>query len=156
MQAARAAKAHKREQSRVLAAFDRHDSQRSFHICVRDPNDPKRGSLDAMLERDWNHPSLAIISLVNESWGLDLKQKEQRDWLKAAFVDARKKAKGRLVVDNSACYGNFHLKTDINDYHVYWAIPENWRQFNHAVDDVSRRPPWLFSPRSRHSRTIEM
>ncbi len=103
-------------------------------------------TLDAMLERDWNHPSLAIISLVNESWGLDLKKQDQRAWLKSTFLDARKKAKGRLVVDNSACFGNFHLKTDINDYHVYWAIPENWRRFDQAVDDVAGRPPWLFSP----------
>ncbi|HEX9007118.1 MAG TPA: glycoside hydrolase family 2 TIM barrel-domain containing protein [Bacteroidota bacterium] len=103
-------------------------------------------TLDAMLQRDWNHPSLAIISLINESWGLDLKKQDQRAWLKAAFVGAKRKAKGRLVVDNSACSGNFHLKTDINDFHIYWAIPENWRQFNRAVDDVARRPPWLFSP----------
>ena len=103
-------------------------------------------TLEAMLARDWNHPSLVIISLINESWGVDLQKEPQRAWLKSAFARAKEKAPGRLVVDNSACWGNFHLMTDINDYHTYWALPENRRRFDRAVDDFAARPPWLFSP----------
>ena len=107
----------------------------------------KRGSetIDRMLERDWNHPSLVILSLINESWGIDLQKEEQRNWLVKEFDRVKYKAVGRLVVDNSACWGNFHLKTDINDYHTYWAIPENKSQFDKTIDDVASRPKWLFS-----------
>ena len=107
----------------------------------------KRGSetIDRMLERDWNHPSLVILSLINESWGIDLQKEEQRNWLVKEFDRVKNKAVGRLVVDNSACWGNFHLKTDINDYHTYWAIPENKNQFDKTIDDVASRPKWLFS-----------
>ncbi len=102
-------------------------------------------TLEAMLARDWNHPAFVIISLINESWGIDLKQAEQRQWLLSAFDGAKQKAVGRLVVDNSACWGNFHLKTDLNDYHTYWAIPENRHRFDQTLDDVAKRPQWLFS-----------
>lgn len=102
-------------------------------------------TIDRMLERDWNHPSLVILSLINESWGIDLQKEEQRNWLVKEFDRVKEKAVGRLVVDNSACWGNFHLKTDINDYHTYWAIPENKNQFDKTIDDVTSRPKWLFS-----------
>ena len=105
-----------------------------------------RETLREMLQRDWNHPSLAIISLINESWGLDLNQANQRQWLKAEFDFAKSLANGRLIVDNSACWGNYHLKTDINDYHTYWAIPENHQKFSETVQEVADRPRWLFSP----------
>jgi hypothetical protein len=105
-----------------------------------------RKTLQEMLQRDWNHPSLAIISLINESWGLDLNQANQRQWLKAEFDFAKSLANGRLIVDNSACWGNYHLKTDINDYHTYWAIPENHQKFSETVQEVADRPRWLFSP----------
>lgn len=107
----------------------------------------KRGSqtLDEMLTRDWNHPSLVVLSIINESWGVDLQKAEQREWLKKEYERVKQMAVGRLVVDNSACWGNFHVKTDINDYHTYWAIPENSERFTETVRDVASRPKWLFS-----------
>lgn len=102
-------------------------------------------TLEAMLDRDWNHPSLVIISLSNESWGVDLKQPEQRQWLLSAFDRAKQRATGRLIVDNSACWGNFHMKTDLNDYHTYRAIPENRHRFDQTISDFAQRPKWLFS-----------
>ena len=103
-------------------------------------------TLHAMFERDWNHPSLVILSLINESWGIDLCKPDQRKWLASFYQAAKTYAPGRLIVDNSACGGNFHLMTDINDYHTYWAIPENRHNFARTVADVARRPDWLFSP----------
>lgn len=102
-------------------------------------------TLEAMLDRDWNHPSLVIISLINESWGVDLKQPDQRQWLLSAFDRAKQRATGRLIVDNSACWGNFHMKTDLNDYHTYWATPENRHRFDQTISDFAQRPKWLFS-----------
>lgn len=93
-----------------------------------------------------NHPSLIAVSLINESWGVDLGKEDQRKWLLTFYDIARKTAPDLLVVDNSACWGNFHLKTDINDYHTYWSIPENMGNFTKTVSDIADRPSWLFSP----------
>jgi len=111
------------------------------------PEAASRGEtlMDEALARDWNHPSLVVLGIINESWGLDMKQADQREWLVKEYDRVKKHCGGRLVVDNSACWGNFHLKTDINDYHTYWAIPENRHRFNQTLDDVLSRPDWLFS-----------
>ena len=49
---------------------------------------------------------------------------------------ARQRAPGRLIVDNSACWGNFHMDTDIADWHTYWAIPERRAEFDRTVEGV--------------------
>ena len=113
-----------------------------FHESVKDRS---RYTFDQMLKRDWNHPSLVILSLINESWGIDLSQEDQREWLLQEFDYAKEMAVGRLIVDNSACWGNFHIKTDINDYHIYWAMPENYKKFEEQVKEINTRPQWLFS-----------
>ncbi|HAE87833.1 TPA: hypothetical protein DCG86_07395 [Candidatus Marinimicrobia bacterium] len=118
----------------------------NWDVFHEDVKERARKTFDAMLDRDWNHPSLVIIGLINESWGIDLSKPEQRAWLKEEFEYAKSEATGRLIVDNSACWGNFHLKTDINDYHTYWAIPDNHAQFRETVRDIAQRPSWLFSP----------
>ncbi len=74
---------------------------------------------DAMTKRDWNRPSIVIQTLINEAWGIDMKQADQRAGLLKWFEESRPKLQplGRLLVDNSPCCENFHLKTDIDDYH---------------------------------------
>lgn len=100
-----------------------------------------------MTERDWNHPSIVIQSIINESWGADLKQPEQRRWLLEAFDRAKKLVapRGILVVDNSACCDNFHVKTDINDFHQYFSQPDNHERWDKWVADFATRPKWTFS-----------
>ncbi|HET53759.1 MAG TPA: hypothetical protein ENN33_00920, partial [Ignavibacteria bacterium] len=61
-----------------------------------------RYTFDQMLKRDWNHPSLVVLSIINESWGIDLSKEDQREWLLNEFNYAKEKAVGRLIVDNSA------------------------------------------------------
>ncbi|HST53753.1 MAG TPA: glycoside hydrolase family 2 TIM barrel-domain containing protein [Pyrinomonadaceae bacterium] len=102
-----------------------------------------------MVARDWNHPSIVIQSVVNEGWGVDLAHSEEtRRWLRAAFDRAKQLTAplGRVVVDNSACCDNFHLKTDITDNHRYNTIPDEYRPFDAWVDDFASRPKWNFSP----------
>lgn len=103
-------------------------------------------TFEEMLDRDWNHPSLVALSLINESWGVDLGEPEQRAWLLGFFERAKATVPGWLVVDNSACWDNFHLQTDLLDWHTYWAIPENRHRFDETVDAVAARADWLFSP----------
>jgi hypothetical protein len=108
-----------------------------------------RETLAGMIERDWNHPSIVIVSVINESWGADLKDPNegaQREWLKTAYGEAKRIVPGWLVVDNSACCDNFHMATDIADFHQYNVIPDNASDFDRFVEDMARRPGWLFSP----------
>jgi hypothetical protein len=102
-------------------------------------------TLLGMVDRDWNHPSIAIVSIINESWGANLKETTDRTWLKAAYREAKIFAPW-LVVDNSACCDNFHMATDIADFHQYAAIPDYASNFDRLVDDQAQRPGWLFSP----------
>jgi hypothetical protein len=103
-------------------------------------------TLRGMVERDWNHPSIVIVSLINESWGANLKEAGDRQWLKQAYQEAKNLVPRWLVVDNSACCDNFHLATDLADFHQYAAIPDYAANFDRLVDDQARRPGWLFSP----------
>ncbi len=112
-------------------------------------DDSKRRGLETlrgMVERDWNHPCLVILSLINESWGINLKEAADRQWLMEAYKEAKKIVPGWLVDDNSACYDNFHVSTDIADYHTYSTIPDRAEDFDRFVADLAQRPSWLFSP----------
>jgi hypothetical protein len=102
-------------------------------------------TLQGMAERDANHPSIVMVSIINESWGANLKEVPDRAWLKAAYQQAKTFVPW-LVVDNSACCNNFHMATDIADYHQYAAIPDYPSNFDRLVDDQAQRPGWLFSP----------
>jgi Glycosyl hydrolases family 2, sugar binding domain/Glycosyl hydrolases family 2 len=102
-----------------------------------------------MVARDWNHPAIVVQSVVNEGWGVDLAHKEEtRRWLRTAFDRAKQLTAplGRLIVDNSACCDNFHLKTDITDNHRYNTIPDEYKPFDQWVADFASRPKWNFSP----------
>jgi hypothetical protein len=122
---------------------------------VFSPEAGRRGeqTLKEMVERDWNHPSLVILSIINESWGIDMKDGEQRAWLRTTYDRMKVHAKGRLVVDNSACDGNFHVKSDINDFHTYWAMPDRRREFDSVVAAISTRSSWLVSPHGDNAMT---
>ena len=102
-------------------------------------------TLRGMLERDANHPSLVIVSLFNESWGIDLSRTDQRAFLSGFVGRARKLAAPMLVVDNSPCCSNFHLDTDIADFHRYNSIPDQAAMFGAWVKQYGSRPEWLYS-----------
>ncbi|HEX8069013.1 MAG TPA: beta galactosidase jelly roll domain-containing protein [Pyrinomonadaceae bacterium] len=102
-----------------------------------------------MVTRDWNHPAIVIQSVINEGWGANLaREAESRAWLRAAFDRAKRLTAplGRLIVDNSACCDNFHLKTDIEDNHRYNSMPDDYQPFDAWVADFAARPKWNFSP----------
>jgi hypothetical protein len=97
--------------------------------------------------RDWNHPCLVIQTIMNESWGINLKDAPQRAWLKEAFdrIKSELAPLGRLVIDNSPCEGNFHLKTDIEDYHNYYSQPDQASLWDTFVAEFATRAGWTFS-----------
>jgi hypothetical protein len=108
-----------------------------------------------IMARDWNHPCIAVQTIMNESWGINLKQEEQRRWLRDAFdrVKALVAPLHRLVVDNSACEGNFHIKTDIEDFHQYYSMPDQVDLWDKWLGELASRPAWTFSPHGDAERT---
>ncbi len=116
------------------------------HILLSD--EAKRRACDTlagMVERDWNHPSIGIWTIINESWGIDLTDPSQRAWLAETYEWLKKLDPTRLVVDNSACWGNAHLKTDLADFHIYYAMPDHAYQWSQWMAGYASRPWWLFA-----------
>jgi Glycosyl hydrolases family 2, sugar binding domain/Glycosyl hydrolases family 2/Glycosyl hydrolases family 2, TIM barrel domain len=105
--------------------------------------------------RDWNHPCLVIQTVINESWGINLKEASQREWLKQTFdkTKAILAPLGRLVIDNSACEGNFHVESDIEDFHNYYSQPDQSDLWDTFVLDFASRPEWTYSPYGDAVRT---
>jgi hypothetical protein len=107
----------------------------------------KERLLKGIVDRDGNHPSIIIWTIVNENWGVDLVHDAgHRAWLKQTYHWLKSYDPTRLVVDNSPLSPSFHVETDIADYHFYAAFPDNRRAWDAFVDDLASRPEWLFSP----------
>jgi hypothetical protein len=105
-----------------------------------------RETLLGMVERDWNHPSIVIWTIVNENWGTDLAvNAEHRKWLVDMYHELKALDPHRLVVGNSPCFENFHVVTDIEDFHNYYAMPDHYRQWRNWVETFASRPPWTFA-----------
>jgi hypothetical protein len=116
------------------------------HILLsEDAKRRARETLAGMVERDWNHPSIGIWTIINESWGIDLTDALQRAWLVETYEWMKSLDPARLVVGNSACWGNFHVATDIADFHVYYAMPDHYHQWRDWVENYAHRPAWLFA-----------
>ena len=112
-------------------------------------------TFNAMVARDWNHPSILIQSIINESWGINLKNADERTWLRdmSQRAQAAVAPLGRLIVDNSACCENFHVRTDLDDFHQYYSIPDNATKWDAWVADFASRPKWSFSQHGDAQRT---
>jgi hypothetical protein len=104
-----------------------------------------RETLAGMVERDWNHPSIGIWTIMNEAWGIDLTDSSQRAWLAETYDWLKELDPTRLVVGNSACWGNFHVATDIADFHIYYAMPDHYQQWRDWTENYASRPAWLFA-----------
>ncbi|MDQ2670210.1 MAG: glycoside hydrolase family 2, partial [Gemmatimonadota bacterium] len=99
-----------------------------------------------MVERDWNHPSIIIWTIANENWGLDLAVNAgHRAWLADVYARLKEVDPHRLVVGNSPCFTNFHVVTDIEDFHNYYAMPDHYRNWREWVEAFAARPPWSFA-----------
>ncbi len=108
-------------------------------------------TLEAMVARDRHHPSIVIWTIVNEDWGFDLVgQPEHRAWLRQLFREVKATVDDRLIVDNSPCAPNFHVETDIEDYHFYAVIPEMRERWDRFLDSFVARDGFTFSPDVEH------
>jgi Glycosyl hydrolases family 2, sugar binding domain/Glycosyl hydrolases family 2 len=94
------------------------------------------------------HPSIAIWTLFNEGWGIDLDDNpDDRRWLIETFDWATTLIPASLLVDNSPCFPrNYHLKTDIEDFHWYNGFPHQNEAFAATTRAFAARAVWTFSP----------
>jgi hypothetical protein len=119
-----------------------------------------RETLDAMVEALGNHPSVIIWTIINEDWGTNVRyEARDRRWLRAMVDHMHTIDPTRLVVDNSACETvttpNFHLDTDLADFHVYFSAPDNAVRWRNQIADFARRPRWMWSPHGDIAETGE-
>ena len=106
-----------------------------------------RQTMEGILARDGNHPSIAIWTLINEDWGIRLcEDPAHRAWLKDTFDWLKALDPSRLVVDNSPCQGNFHVKTDLNDFHYYRSVPERREEWDALTLEFASGADWAWSP----------
>lgn len=98
-----------------------------------------RQQFERMVKRDYNSPSLIAWSLYNEEWGIGDLQSEpaKREYLAEFYEDAHALDPTRLVCDNS---GWSHVKTDINDYHEYFVLPDRDEPWRDRLDDIVGDP----------------
>jgi hypothetical protein len=105
-----------------------------------------RQTMEGILARDRNHPSIVIWTLVNEDWGTRLREvAEQRQWISDMVDWLRAEDPLRLVVDNSACFPNVHVKTDINDYHFYRTATDRREEWDALCREFAASADWTFS-----------
>jgi glycosyl hydrolase family 2 len=95
-----------------------------------------------------HHPSIAIWTLFNEGWGIDLDDNpDDRRWLMETFDWAKTLVPDSLLVDNSPCFPrNYHLKTDIEDFHWYNGFPHQNEAFAATTRAFASRAAWTYSP----------
>jgi hypothetical protein len=95
-----------------------------------------------------HHPSIAVWTLFNEGWGIDLDDNpDDRRWLIETFDWAKPFLPDSLLVDNSPCFPrNYHLKTDIEDFHWYNGFPHQNEAFAATTRAFAGRAGWAFSP----------
>lgn len=127
------------------------------------PDAPMRheitSTLRAMIERDYNHPSIFAWVTFNEAWGLLTPRNgkhvylpETQRWVVSVYHLAKQLDPTRLVDDDSPCCGRGHTETDLNSWHQYlpgWA----WGHYLDIVSD-STYPgsPWNFEPGYRQAK----
>jgi hypothetical protein len=109
-----------------------------------------RATLERMVETLGNHPSIVIWTIINEDWGTKLRyERRDREWLRNTYDWLKALDPTRLVTDNSACETtetpNFHLKSDLADFHVYFG-PDNGVRWRSMMADFASHPAWLWSP----------
>ncbi|RPI85945.1 MAG: glycoside hydrolase family 2, partial [Chloroflexi bacterium] len=113
-----------------------------------------RELFEDILTRDGHHPSIIAWTIINEDWGTDLvHEPSHRIWLKEMYHWVKEKDPTRLVIDNSPCTPNFHIESDIEDYHFYCGIPDHRREWDAFLKSFAARAPYTYSPHGDIVRT---
>lgn len=112
-----------------------------------------RDTIAGMIARDWNHPSIIIWTILNEAWGTELATNpDHRAWLAEMYAEVKQLDPTRLVVDNSPCFHNAHVRSDLDDFHFYAAMPDGAARWDAWVANMAKRAPWLYAPEFQANR----
>ena len=104
-------------------------------------------TMEGMIARDGNHPSIVIWTLINEDWGTRLcDDAAHRRWLMDMVDWLKARDPSRLVCDNSPCQGNFHVKSDLDDFHYYRSVPERRAEWDALTAEFAQGAAWTWSP----------
>lgn len=115
-----------------------------------------RETLEGILARDFNHPSIIAWTIINEDWGTELPEDEDhRRWLLEIYQWMKSLDPTRLVIDNSPCQPNFHVKSDVNDYHYYRCLPERRAEWDRLTEEFASAGAWTYSPHGDSQQTGE-
>lgn len=104
-----------------------HCDQSTFNYLQKLPTDLK--------QRYSANPAFVMLTLINESWGVNLNEESSAMWLTEFWKQTKKLLPNHLIVDNSACKGNEHVAlSDLNDYHFYQSFPEQNSKWNEKIE----------------------
>lgn len=120
----------------------------NFAYLSKKATDRAKETLAGMVDRDWNHPSIIIWTIINEDWGTNLVENgEHRAWLREMYHWLKKLDPTRLVVDNSPNRLSFHVESDLADYHFYQAHPDGRSKWDAFMERMAAADPqMLYSP----------
>ncbi|MGV8854897.1 MAG: glycoside hydrolase family 2 protein [Devosia sp.] len=105
-----------------------------------------RDTMAGIVRRDGHHPSIIAWTIINEDWGTRLVENaDHRDWLKETYNWLKALDPTRLISDNSACFPNFHMKSDLNDYHYYRSVPERRDEWDDLTAQFAGNADWTYS-----------
>ncbi|NMN69019.1 sugar-binding domain-containing protein [Rhizobium sp. 57MFTsu3.2] len=105
-----------------------------------------RETMQGIVRRDGHHPSIIAWTIINEDWGTRIVENaDHRQWLTETYDWLKTLDPSRLVSDNSACFPNFHVKSDLNDYHYYRSIPERREEWDDITRQFAEGAAWSYS-----------
>lgn len=102
--------------------------------------------LPLIIKKHWNHPSVIVYTLMNESWGVNeiYKSTSQQNFVNSLYDVVKAYDSTRLIIGND---GWEHVKTDILAIHDYNSdfnsLKKSWNSKNEAI----LKPPSLTSMR---------
>jgi len=106
---------------------------------------------EAVLARDYNHPSIIAWTIFNENWGI--REARYRSstlpWARELVRRTRELGGNRLVVDNS---GGFHFDTDLFDFHQYLPHVEMTRELYPLFTELPVGDDWPLGKRLNQLR----
>ncbi|MEJ2504418.1 MAG: glycoside hydrolase family 2 TIM barrel-domain containing protein, partial [Gemmatimonadota bacterium] len=116
---------------------------------VPEAREESERTLRAMIERDYNHPSVFSWILFNETWGLrtevageEVYLPETQEWVVEMYELAKELDPTRLVEDNSVCCNVGHTVTDLNTWHAYLPGWEWDDYLDTMADSVNYEDGW--------------
>lgn len=102
--------------------------------------------LPLIIKKHWNHPSVIVYTLMNESWGVNeiYKSISQQNFVNSLYDIVKAYDNNRLIIGND---GWEHVKTDILAIHDYNSDFNSLKKSWNSKSEAILKPPSLTSMR---------